>query len=186
MDFDLNEEQRLLKDSIDRFMSDAYGDFEKRKAHQAGPGGYSAGLWAGLAELGVLALPFAEEDGGIGGGPVETMIVMEAIGRGLAVEPYLSTVVLGGGFLRLGGTDALRAELVPQVADGSLTLAFAQLEPRSATTCTTCPPPRGAMARVSCWMASRPACCTGTAQAGWWSAPAPPARGGTGMASRCS
>ncbi|RKK01095.1 pimeloyl-CoA dehydrogenase small subunit [Pseudoroseomonas wenyumeiae] len=131
MDFDLNEEQRLLKDSIDRFMSDAYGDFEKRKAYQAGPGGYSTGLWSGLAELGVLALPFAEEDGGIGGGPVETMIVMEAIGRGLAVEPYLSTVVLGGGFLRLGGTDALRAELVPQVADGSLTLAFAQLEPRS-------------------------------------------------------
>jgi pimeloyl-CoA dehydrogenase small subunit len=131
VDFDLTEEQRLLKDSIDRFMADAYGDFEKRKTHQAGPGGYSARLWSGLAELGVLALPFAEEDGGIGGGPVETMIVMEAIGRGLAVEPYLSTVVLGGGFIRLGGNDALRAELVPQVADGSLTLAFAQLEPHS-------------------------------------------------------
>jgi pimeloyl-CoA dehydrogenase small subunit len=131
VDFDLSEEQRLLKDSIDRFMADAYGDFEKRKVHQAGPSGYSAALWSGLAELGVLALPFAEEDGGIGGGAVETMIVMEAIGRGLAVEPYMASVVLGGGLLRLGGSEALRAELVPQVADGSLTLAFAQLEPRS-------------------------------------------------------
>lgn len=131
MDFDLSEEQRLLKESIDRFMADAYGDFEKRKAHQAGPHGYSAALWSGLAELGVLALPFAEGDGGIGGGAVETMIVMEAIGRSLAVEPYLASVVLGGGALRLGGGDALRAALVPQLADGSLTLAFAQLEPRS-------------------------------------------------------
>jgi pimeloyl-CoA dehydrogenase small subunit len=131
VDFDLNEEQRLLKDSIDRFMADAYGDFEKRKLHQSGPRGYSAALWSGLAELGVLALPFAEEEGGIGCGPVETMIVMEAIGRALAVEPYLATVVLGGGLLRLGGDAALRAELVPRVADGSLTLAFAQLEPRS-------------------------------------------------------
>ena len=131
MDFDLTEEQRLLKDSIDRFMADRYGDFEKRKAHQSGARGYSAALWSGLAELGVLALPFAEDDGGIGGGAVETMIVMEAMGRALAVEPYMASVVLGGGFLRLGGSDALRAALVPQVAEGSLTLAFAQLEPRS-------------------------------------------------------
>jgi pimeloyl-CoA dehydrogenase small subunit len=131
VDFDLTEEQRLLKDSIDRFVGDAYGDFEKRKTYQAGPGGYSAAQWSGFAELGVLALPFTEEEGGIGGGPVETMIVMEAIGRGLVVEPYFSTVVLGGGFIRLGGSAAMRAELVPQIADGSLTLAFAQLEPRS-------------------------------------------------------
>jgi len=131
VDFDLTEEQRLLKDSIDRFMADRYGDFEKRKAHQSGAWGYSAALWSGLAELGVLALPFAEDDGGIGGGAVETMIVMEAMGRALAVEPYMASVVLGGGFLRLGGSDALRAALVPQVAEGSLTLAFAQLEPRS-------------------------------------------------------
>ncbi|MBO1077893.1 acyl-CoA dehydrogenase family protein [Roseomonas haemaphysalidis] len=131
MDFNLTEEQRLLKDSIDRFMADRYGDFEKRKAYQSGARGYSAALWSGLAELGVLALPFAEDDGGIGGGAVETMIVMEAMGRALAVEPYMASVVLGGGFLRLGGSDALRAALVPQVAEGSLTLAFAQLEPRS-------------------------------------------------------
>ncbi|MCG7364102.1 acyl-CoA dehydrogenase [Roseomonas sp. ACRSG] len=131
MDFDLSEEQRLLKDSIDRFVNDAYSDFEKRRTYQAGSGGYSPMLWSKFAEMGLLALPFTEEDGGIGGGPVETMIVMEAIGRGLVVEPYLSTVVLGGGFIRFGGSAAMRAELVPQIADGSLNLAFAQLEPSS-------------------------------------------------------
>jgi pimeloyl-CoA dehydrogenase small subunit len=131
MDFDLTDEQRLLKDSVDRLIADAYGDFEKRKRHQSGPGGYSHELWSNFAELGLLALPFPEEEGGIGGGPVETMLVMEAIGRGLVVEPYLGTVVLGGGFLRCGGTAAMRAELVPQIADGTLTLALAQLEPHS-------------------------------------------------------
>jgi pimeloyl-CoA dehydrogenase small subunit len=128
MDFDLNEEQRLLKGSVDGIIEDAYGDFEKRKAYQAGPGGWSAELWATYAELGLLGLPFAEADGGFGGGPVETMIVMEAIGRGLMVEPYLATVVLGGGFLRLGGTPAQRERYIPQIAGGSLRLAFAQTE----------------------------------------------------------
>ena len=119
MDFDLTEDQRLLKDSIDRFMDDAYGDFEKRRGFQAGAHGYGEALWAGYAELGLLALPFAEEDGGIGGGPVETMIVMEAIGRALAVEPSLATVVLGGGFLRLGGNAAQR-DLIAQIKEMGL------------------------------------------------------------------
>ncbi|MFT8243818.1 acyl-CoA dehydrogenase family protein [Roseomonas sp. BN140053] len=131
MDFDLTEEQRLLKDSIDRVIGDAYGDFEQRRRHQAGPHGYSEALWARYAELGLLMLPFDEADGGLGGGPVETMLVMEAIGRGLAVEPFLSTAVLGGGFLRLGGSAAQREALIPAVAEGSLTLAFAQLEAQS-------------------------------------------------------
>ncbi|MBB5692589.1 acyl-CoA dehydrogenase family protein [Muricoccus pecuniae] len=120
MDFDLTEEQRLLKESIDRFAADNARD---PAAHSA-----ASDLWPQLAELGVLALPFAEEDGGIGGGAVETMIVMEAIGRALITEPYLPTVVLGGGFLRMGGTAEQRAEFIPQVAEGSLKLAFAQLE----------------------------------------------------------
>jgi len=128
MDFDLTEEQRLLKESVDRTIEDAYGDFEKRKTYQAESAGWSTELWTKYAELGVLGLPFAEADGGFGGGPVETMIVMEAIGRGLVVEPYLSTVVLGGGFLRLGGTPAQRETYIPQIAEGSLRLAFAQTE----------------------------------------------------------
>jgi pimeloyl-CoA dehydrogenase small subunit len=128
MNFDLTEDQRLLKESVDRTIGDAYGDFEKRKAYQAESGGWSAELWGKYAELGLLGLPFAEVDGGFGGGPVETMIVMEAIGRGLVVEPYLATVVLGGGFLRLGGTPAQRETYIPQIVEGSLRLAFAQTE----------------------------------------------------------
>jgi pimeloyl-CoA dehydrogenase small subunit len=81
--------------------------------------------------MGLMALPFAEEDGGIGGGPVETMIVMEALGRVLALEPYFPTVVLGGGFLRLGGNSAQKAELVPGIVEGSRKLAFAQAERHS-------------------------------------------------------
>jgi pimeloyl-CoA dehydrogenase small subunit len=128
MNFDLTEEQRLLKESVDRTIEDAYGDFEKRKTYQAGSGGWSAEIWTMYAELGLLGLPFAEVDGGFGGGAVETMIVMEAIGRGLAVEPYLATVVLGGGFLRLGGTKAQRERYISRIAEGSLRLAFAQME----------------------------------------------------------
>jgi pimeloyl-CoA dehydrogenase small subunit len=128
MDFDLTDEQRLLKESVDRMIEDAYGDFEKRKLYQREPRGWNGALWARYAELGLLALPFEERHGGFGGGPVETMIVMEAIGRGLVVEPYLATVVLGGGFLRHGGTEAQRERLIPKIAEGALTLAFAQVE----------------------------------------------------------
>jgi pimeloyl-CoA dehydrogenase small subunit len=88
-------------------------------------------MWASYAELGLLAIPFAEEHGGFGGGPVETMIVMEAFGRSLALEPYLSTVVLGGGLLRNGGSEAQAAEHLPLVASGERLLAFAHTERQS-------------------------------------------------------
>ncbi|MBV9782877.1 MAG: acyl-CoA dehydrogenase family protein [Acidisphaera sp.] len=128
MDFDLTDEQRLLADSVGRLMGDAYGSLEKRRAHAAEPHGWSERVWAQYAELGLLGLPFAERHGGFGGGAVELMIVMEAFGRGLALEPYLATVVLGGGLLRLAGSEAKQARLVPRVADGSLKLAFAHGE----------------------------------------------------------
>jgi pimeloyl-CoA dehydrogenase small subunit len=125
MDFDLTDEQRLLAESVNRFVSDRYGDFEKRKAYRAEPKGYAAANWSAMAEMGLLALPLPEEEGGFGGGPVETMLVMEAIGRGLVVEPYLATVVLGLGLLRgAGGQPGLQA----QVASGEATLAFAHQE----------------------------------------------------------
>ena len=127
MDFDLNDEQRLLKDSVDRLVADRYG-FESRKGFMAEPEGWSRQNWAQLAELGLLAVPFAEEHGGIGGGPVETMLVMEAFGRGLVVEPYLATVVLGGGLVRHAGSEDQKAALLPGIAAGETTLAFAQVE----------------------------------------------------------
>src|SRR6266853_2081819 len=84
--------------------------------------GWSRALWKQYVDLGLTALPFAEEHGGVGGGAVETMIVMEAFGRALALEPYFATVVLGGGFLRHGASDAVRGELLPKVAAGEILL----------------------------------------------------------------
>ena len=130
MDFDLNEEQRLLADNVARLMKDRYG-FESRKAHGASSLGFSEDLWRQYAEMGLLGLPFAEEDGGFGGGPVETMLIMEAFGRVLALEPYLATVVLAGGLIKRGAGAALRAALVPQIASGELRLAFAHSERQS-------------------------------------------------------
>ena len=128
MDFELTETQRMLKDSVDRTLDDAYGDFERRAAYQSEPDGWSGRLWAAYADLGLLALPFAEADGGFGGGAVETMIAMESIGRSLALEPYLSTVVMGGGLLRLGATAAQRERYIPQIAAGTARIAIAQTE----------------------------------------------------------
>ena len=130
MDFDLSEEQRLLKESLDRLIGDRYA-FEQRKGYAQGPQGWSRELWGQFAELGLLGLPFEERHGGSAGGPVETMIAMEAFGRALALEPYLATVVLGGGFLRHGGSAEQCADLIPQIADGSLTVAFAHTERQS-------------------------------------------------------
>src|SRR5580704_10197845 len=127
MDFTLNDEQRLLRESTERLLGEHY-DFEARKRYAREANGFSEELWRRYAELGLLALPFAESDGGIGAGPVETMIVMEAFGRVLALEPYLATIVLGGSLLRLGADAATRAALIPMIASGELKLAFAHAE----------------------------------------------------------
>ena len=130
MDFDLSEEQRLLKESVDGLLTDAY-DFDARKKYMAEKGGWSKTLWGKLAEQGLLGLPFSEDDGGFGAGGVETMIVMEALGKALVLEPYLATVILGGGFLRHGGSAEQKAAYIPGIIDGSKTFAFAQLEKNS-------------------------------------------------------
>jgi pimeloyl-CoA dehydrogenase small subunit len=130
MDFDLTDEQRLLKDSVERLIADHYA-FEQRKKYMAEPAGWSTAVWNQYAELGLLGLPFEETLGGFGGGAVETMIVMEAFGRGLVLEPYFATVILGGGLLRRAGSEALRAALVPQIVAGNLKLAFAHVERQS-------------------------------------------------------
>ncbi len=129
MDFSFTEEQTLLQDSLKRFVHKEY-TFEKRKAILSSADGYSREVWSQLAEMGVLGLPFAEEVGGFGGGAAETLIVMQAIGGGLLVEPYLATVVLGGGLVQALGSAPQKQELA-QVAEGKLLLAFAHGEPRS-------------------------------------------------------
>jgi pimeloyl-CoA dehydrogenase small subunit len=130
MDFDLSEEQRLLKDSVDGLLTDAY-EFELRKKYMKEKGGWSKAIWSKLAEQGLLGLPFAEADGGFGAGAVETMIVMEALGKALVLEPYLATVVISGGFLRHGGSAEQKAAHISSIIDGSKTFAFAQLEKNS-------------------------------------------------------
>src|SRR6201986_356226 len=130
MDFDLSEEQRLLKESVDGLLGDAY-DFEARKKYMKEPGGWRKAIWGRFAEQGVLGLPFAEDDGGFGAGAVETMIVMEALGRALVIEPYLATVVIAGGLLRRAGSAAQKVAHIPSIIDGSKTFAFAQLEKNS-------------------------------------------------------
>jgi pimeloyl-CoA dehydrogenase small subunit len=127
MDFDLTDEQRLLRDSIDRLLADNY-TFEKRRSYLTEAEGWSRALWSRYAELGLLGLPFAERHGGFGGGGVEIMLVMEAFGRALALEPYLATIVLAGTALRLAGSDAQQAALLPQIAEGNRLLAFAHGE----------------------------------------------------------
>jgi pimeloyl-CoA dehydrogenase small subunit len=130
MDFEFSEEQQLLKDSIEGLLGDKYG-FEQRKKILESKDGWSREIWKQFAELGILGLPFAEEHGGINGGPVETMIVMGAIGNALALEPYLPTVILAGGFIRRFGTDAQKNKYLPQIAEGRITGAFAHTERQS-------------------------------------------------------
>ena len=130
MDFDLTDEQRLLKDSVDRLIADQY-QFEQRKKFLAEPDGWSRGVWQQFAELGLLGLPFAEQFGGFGGGSVETMIVMEAFGRGLVLEPYFATVILGGGMLRRAGNQAQQQSMLPEITQGKLKLALAHVERQS-------------------------------------------------------
>ncbi len=128
MDFDLSAEQSLLKDSVDRWAANTYGSLDPINAARAQPLGFSEAHWGQLAELGLLGLPFSEEDGGFGGGPVETMVAMEALGRALAPEPYLASIVLGGTAVRLAASTEQKARIIPALAEGSLRLAFAHSE----------------------------------------------------------
>ena len=128
MDFDLSDEQQLLKETVSRWAKDAYGALEAVQAARGAPLGFSQERWGELADLGVLALPFSEEEGGFGGGPVETQLVMEALGAVMAPEPYLASAVLGTTALRLAATEAQRATLAPGLIDGSRRLAFAHSE----------------------------------------------------------
>jgi alkylation response protein AidB-like acyl-CoA dehydrogenase len=127
MDLTPSDEQRLLRESADRFVNETYtGDHRRRVAGD--PLGFSAEIWKQFAELGWLALPIAEAHGGLGGGAVEVGLLMEAFGRGLVSEPYLSTVVIGASLISECGTDAQKQALLPEIADGSLVLAFAHSE----------------------------------------------------------
>jgi len=130
MDFNYTQEQQMLQDSVEKFLAKNYS-FEARREIIATRQGLSPTVWEGFASLGLLGLPIPSEYEGFGGGAVDTMIVMEALGRHLVVEPYLSTVVLGANAIVLGGTEPQRRILLPTIVKGSMKLAFAHGEPGS-------------------------------------------------------
>ncbi|MEA3106365.1 MAG: hypothetical protein QOI88_970 [Gammaproteobacteria bacterium] len=127
MDFSYTEEQLALKDTLQRFVARDYG-FEHRRALSGSPLGYSADAWRRYAELGLLALPFPEAFGGLGGGGIDVMVVMEIVGQGLLLEPYLSTVVLCGGLIRDAASEAMKSALLPAIAAGRVRIALAAYE----------------------------------------------------------
>ena len=127
MNFELSEEQTLLAETIKRFVATHYS-FDARAKIMASPSGWSADVWAAIAEMGLLGLPFGEAHGGFGGTTVDVMLVMEAIGEGLLVEPYLATVGLGGRFAARAGTTVQQDRVLPALVQGKHTLAFAHLE----------------------------------------------------------
>jgi pimeloyl-CoA dehydrogenase small subunit len=129
MDFSFSEEQTLLRNTVQSFLQDKY-DFDTRRKIVASDEGFRRDYWQQFAELGLLAAPFSEEMGGLGGGPIDTMIIMEEFGRHLVVEPFLETVVLAGGFLREGGSPAQQEELIPGIIGGENIWAFAYAEPQ--------------------------------------------------------
>lgn len=128
MDFDISEEKIALQDSLRRYLTKDYG-FEKRRELARSEEGFSRAAWRQYAEFGLLALPFPEEFGGLDGNAVDTMIVMEAFGPALVLEPYLATVVLGGGLVRDAGSRAQKERLLPAIGGGELLLALAHYEP---------------------------------------------------------
>ena len=130
MNFSLNEEQRLLEDSAERYVRENCS-LDRRRALVAGEPGYSERSWRQMADLGWLGVGVPEAFGGTGGGPVETMVLMEAFGRGLVPEPYLSSVVLGAGLVTEAGTETQKAAILPAAVAGELKLAFAWVEVQS-------------------------------------------------------
>lgn len=129
MDFSFTEEQTLLRNMVQGFLQDKY-DFETRRKIVSSDEGWRKDYWQEWAELGLLAAPFSEEQGGLGGGAIDTMVIMEEFGRALVVEPYMETVVLAGGFLREGASEAQQAEHIPGIVAGENVWAVAYAEPQ--------------------------------------------------------
>lgn len=129
MDFNFTEEQSMLRDTVASYLQDNY-DFEARRKITASEGGWSKDVWSAFAnELGILGAPFSEDHGGLGGGAIENMIVMEEFGKALVVEPYLGTVVIGGGFMKHSGY-AGAADVIGGIIGGETVIAFAYAEPQ--------------------------------------------------------
>ena len=127
MDFTFSDEQRLLKDSVSRFVAENYG-LEARRKLVSSEDGFGLQNWKTYAELGWLAVPFSEDSGGLGGGPVEVMVLMEACGRGLVVEPFISTIILSANLIEALATQKQISQILPAVIGGEEFVSFAHVE----------------------------------------------------------
>ena len=130
MNFELSEEQKMIQQSVERFVQDNY-DLNTRISLSSDNLGYSNDYWKSMAELGWLGLPFDESDGGFGGNQIDVLVIMEQFGKGLVLEPYLASVVMGGGALKKGGTKSLKNEILPGLIEGTKQLSFAYAEQQS-------------------------------------------------------
>ncbi len=131
MNFELSEEQKMIQQSVERFVQENY-DLPKRVEISSKDPGYSKEYWGSMAELGWLGLPFEEKDGGFGGNQIDTLVIMEQFGKGLVLEPFIANVVLGGGAIQIGGSEELKKEMLPGLIEGSkqMTLAYAEQQSR--------------------------------------------------------
>jgi pimeloyl-CoA dehydrogenase small subunit len=130
MDFNFTSEQDQLRDTVAKLVSQKY-DFDTRRKVAKSESGWRPEIWSQFAELGLLGASFTEAEGGFGSGPIEAMIISEEFGKGLVIEPYLQTVVIGGNFFRHGGTDAQKEEHIAGIISGETRFAFAYSEPKS-------------------------------------------------------
>ncbi|MFZ4684389.1 MAG: acyl-CoA dehydrogenase family protein [Hyphomonadaceae bacterium] len=130
MDFSFTSEQDQLRDTVAKLVSQKY-DFDTRRKVAKSEAGWRPEMWSQFAELGLLGAPFTEAEGGFGSGPIEAMIISEEFGKGLVIEPFLQTVVIGGNFFRHGGTDAQKEENIAGIIGGETRFAFAYSEPKS-------------------------------------------------------
>ncbi|MDP6833364.1 MAG: acyl-CoA dehydrogenase [Alphaproteobacteria bacterium] len=128
MDFSLSDELMMIRDGVSRFVADSYG-FEARRELAGGEGGFSRENWRQFAELGWLGAALPEACGGVGLGPRASMVIMGELGKGLVLEPYLATVILGAETIARFGSEAQKDAILPQVAAGEMFLSLAHAEP---------------------------------------------------------
>ncbi len=129
MDFTYDDEQQALREAVRGLLATTYADHETRRRTVAEAPGFDRTLWSRLADMGILGLPFSEDDGGVGAGPVEIAIVCQELGRVLAPEPYLASVVHAGGLVAAVGSAEQKADLLGRLSAGELVLAAADSSP---------------------------------------------------------
>lgn len=130
MDFTFNEEQTLIQDQVDQFIQKEY-DWETRQSLSNSDLGFGDNNWQKFAELGWLGISTSEECGGFGGSAIESMLIMEAFGKGLVVEPFLETIIMCGGLIDEHGTDQQKSSILESAIEGKMHLAMAYAEPQS-------------------------------------------------------